>query len=454
MPISVPSRTWHIDWMRDDPVAWAKAARAQRQATALGQLGGGITRGAKNYLKGGMRGMIDKEYAEEQAKADREGAEMEARLGEQIGKAGDESQQPVQQGQPAVDQTTKAGEGTSVQGSALGESTGSWLSQLGKVGGVLKKIYRGPGTHYDITEVAKARGRLAGREDRRKDVEAISEAIKYQSDPGATIGQVYREGLGSIKPGQLHAAPNLAGASQGYRQALLEAGGDPSKVDPTRVRELDKQFEDEASRRKIQESEESAASQERHRAPEKPTAEAEKWQRVDEIVRQKYGDVSGPRLGRLREHEYNRLFGARSGRAGGSANLSRERLDREDQQSLEAARRAYASIKWAHEPTADEAAAFRGVKDPIKAAVIANQQRQMRGEAPAEVPPPATPPVPEPHGEAGHTSSQSTLPDFQPKQHDSRLGDPKTNPANRTQQRRDYNPMKAGPPDDDVPIFR
>jgi len=85
MAIDIPSGALGrggIQWFTQDPVAAAKVARGERQAKALGMLGAGLKRGVTNYMKGGLRGVIDPQYAEEQEQvATAARGEAEAALG-------------------------------------------------------------------------------------------------------------------------------------------------------------------------------------------------------------------------------------------------------------------------------------------------------------------------------------------------------------------------------------
>jgi hypothetical protein len=264
MPINVPSFSGGrgIPWLTTDVAAQAKVDAMRRRTAALGELGGALKRGFSNYEKGGIRGMLDPQYAQEQEQGRTEQAELEGRLSQQQMKAVDESTPGTQKGQPAAEPVVKPDDPTAAPGQ-------SWLSQLGdEAGGIAKKIWQGPSDPVDLQRLARMRGQVKRREDITKEIQAAAPAIKFQHDPAALIQKIATKGYEGLEPGDIQPADTTPPGyknSDGYQQALHEAGGDPAKVDPARVQQLNEAADTRAKQR---DADITAA----HREPRQPTA--------------------------------------------------------------------------------------------------------------------------------------------------------------------------------------
>jgi hypothetical protein len=413
MAITPYTNIGRIEWLRDDPVALAKAQRSQRQAAAMGQLGGGIKRGVSNYMKGGVRGMIDPEYAEEQKKARMENAELDARLAGQEADAADQSQQPSQTGTPPLEPVIKPGEER------------SWLSQLGdtRVGGVARKVWQGPsGPSVNLQELAAKRGRAKSYEDRIKLVDAASRAIQYADDPGAAVAGIIGKGipaLRGIKPKPME--PSGGDKDSFYVQEYNDSKDQGRPFDMGRVIAAR-----EAAHRKR--TREDAEIKEEFEDPPQPRAKSG-MEEARALAEQEYGP--NPTMKQILKIYRGMNRGATRG--GGSKAPVHEAIRGEKEAAAkDMARLVGADPRdWQH---------FIGVTDVKKAKMKKVDLEVMHAREP-KVPPPATPPVPQPHGEVAAPSG----PDSAPKQPDGRVG-----PTGNTGPKRyDGKPD----PSDDVSIF-
>lgn len=374
MAITPYTNIGRIDWLRTDPVAEAKAARSRRQSEALGQLGGGVKRGVSNYMKGGVRGMIDPEYAEEQKKARMENAELDARLAAQETDAADQSKQPQEQGTPTLEPVIKPTEDR------------SWLSQLGEtsVGGVARKVWRGPsGAPVNLQELAAKRGRAKAFEDKIKLVDAASRALMYAEDPGGAVAGIMGKGVGGlrgIKPKPME--PSGGDKDSFYVQEYNDAKDQGRPFDMNRVIAAR-----EAAAGRTKERDE--AIEKKYETPPVPRAKSLMEEARDLAVKE-YGP--NPTAKQI-EKKYRGL--SRTGsRGGGSKAFAHEVIARErEAQGRETARMVGANPNdWQH---------FVGVKDPEKARDIAAALKERDDRERAAKPPAAEPPTPTPHGTAG-----------------------------------------------------
>jgi hypothetical protein len=446
-----------ISWLTGDPVAEAQVLRSQRQGEALAQLGGAVKRGATNYMKGGLRGMIDPQYAEEQSKAATEDAELSARLGEQTDKAEEESKQPSEKadGHAAAEPTTSLGE--------VAKATSG-------IGGVLKKVYQGPGTRIDLTELAKKRGRLQAVEDRIRALQAVAPAFKNVEDPGAEISK-FMSGTGFGGLGGMKQKPNLTVEQKNdpaFMQEYERAGGDLSKVDYGQV---------ERNRLRIKTNEAAMT-----RAPERPSEFQEKMAEVNRLEQQRFGGKATPaqhkdtmdevfgagrapakeaRPTKMDEQEAAAIQAIRERKRDPTYMPARHEIDREIGRQeqmrnpmrgkgrgstapaeVEKRARAMARLVGEDESNWEAFVGVSTVDEALKRKDALTEQRKNQ-------PPPEVPTGPTGATQKGNALNKS---DQQPAQPDPRLGETGRNPADPKSRRLEHTPAPPPPPKGKPPV--
>src|SRR5215471_38453 len=308
MAIDVPTGALgriNIPWMTTDPTGWAKVDRAKREAAGLAQLAGGIKRGVTDYMKGGLRGVIDPQYAAEQEKAAQEDAELSARLGNQTDQAVQECKQPSEQGQPTAEPKVTPNQQDVAEGGG-----GGFLSDLA---GVAKKIYEGPGKRYDLSELARKRGMVERQEDLTKRLQAVSPAFRNVEDPCEAISRFLEQGPAGLRG--LKPKPEKESAQTMddpiYRQEAAAAKAENRPIDWDKIERL------RAARLKREETEKADIAKS-HEAPDKDERE---WDLATHSLHQK-GNLNPTDYDIAKER--HKMFGPFPGqRGGGQASTGR-----------------------------------------------------------------------------------------------------------------------------------
>jgi hypothetical protein len=473
MAIDVPTGALgriNIPWMTTDPTGWAKVARAQREAAGLAQLAGGLRRGVSNYMKGGLRGVVDPQYAAEQEEAGKEDAELSARLGGQEDKAAQQSQQPVEQGTPSVEPTVKPEDKDVAETGPLPQLSSAW--------DFVKKIYTGPGKRIDLGELARKRGMIERQEDITKRIQAVSPAFRYSQDPGGDIARFVREGwegLRGIKPKPPKEPEALARDPiyQEIRAAEVAAGRSEPGISQAGWAEYRKRSESEQTRQR----QEAADIQHKYDVPEN-------WDRAREsLVQEGNRNPTDMDIAKRVRKMFGPFPGQRGGgpAGGGVAGQAaqqkhdaaqaylRRGLDRDPteeeisllQQGLAKTGDADKLLDWGFLPKDFDLERVLPPKLPKGPGAAAGKSAGRAGQGKpyrpgADPGPPGADQGPGGHGTAGGGLSEQQ-PDAPPKQTDQRIGEPDRNPARPTEHRKTYNKPEgapAGKPKPDVPIWQ
>ena len=434
-----------IQWFTQDPVAAAKVARGERQAKALGMLGAGIKRGVTNYMKGGLRGVIDPQYAEEQDQAAKEDAELSARLGDQTDKAVEENKQPNEKGTPSAEPVVKPTEPQT----PLGQ-----VAQFG--GGLLKKIYEGPGKRVDLTELARKRGMVERQEDLTKRLQAVSPAFRNVEDPGEAISRFLEQGpagLRGLKP-KAPKEPETLMNDPIYRREKAQADAEGRPVDWDKIQ---RERQAETTRRATEQKE-------LEHKYEVPGKDEDEWNKATESLHQE-GNQNPTDMDIAKRRR--KMFGPFPGQRGASSGSG---VRGQAAQQKHDAAQAYLRRGLDRDPTEEEISQL--VQGWAKTGDV--DKLQDYGFLPRDFDSSRLMPPKKEPGKAGgaavggilggpsqHHTAQGGIseqqPDKTPKQADQRVGEQDRTPAKPTEHRRTYNKPPGAdrkPTVPDVPIYQ
>ena len=443
MAIDVPTGALgriNIPWMTTDPTGWAKVDRAKREAAGLAQLAGGIKRGVTDYMKGGLRGVIDPQYAVEQEKAAQEDAELSARLGNQTDQAVQESKQPSEQGQPTAEPKVTPNQQDVAEGGG-----GGFLSDLA---GIAKKVYEGPGKRYDLSELARKRGMVERQEDLTKRLQAVSPAFRNVEDPGEAISRFMEQGPAGLR-GLPQKPPKEAAQTTDdpiYRQEADQAKRENRPIDWDKIERL------RADRLKREEQQRQDIAH-KYDVPDKDERE---WNLAKESLQQ--DGIQNPTDLDIAKRRRKMFEKPPSQRAGGGTGRTQAAQARYDQA------KALLHKGLNRDATEEEITLLAGalVGHPslpqlLKGAYLPKDfdfkrvfpQTDEQGNVIPETPPAAPAAPVAPGGPTGHGTAQGGMsekqPDQPPKQTDQRVGEGDRNPARPTEHRKTYTKPQGAP---------